>query len=314
MMPADIEQEYASQLPTWKKLKDEAVFTLEQAIASASLKIHQIESRVKELDSFVSKAYASSYADPLNHIKDIVGVRIITLFKSNLDLIDEIIHREFKVISKDDKTDDDKSAFGYQSIHYICMIRPDCSGPRYRDISGHSFEVQARTLCMHAWAAVSHHLDYKGDWDVPKELKKSLQALSGLFHVADSQFEQFFLTREKYKRKTARIGLVGHKDLNLETLYEYSRKKFPDKKPASKDDISKIVQEFLRVGIANIDKVNELVDLATLSVLEIEEKGNFKFAAPGALRVSIGLASQDYRNLKYGGRTLEQAKELFSKA
>lgn len=37
-----------------------------------------------------------------------------------------------------------------------------------------TFEIQVRTLCMHAWAVVSHYLDYKGDWDVPADLKLSL--------------------------------------------------------------------------------------------------------------------------------------------
>jgi hypothetical protein len=41
---------------------------------------------------------------------------------------------------------------------------------------------------MHCWAAVSHYLDYKGDWDVPVDLKRALSALSGLFYVADNEF------------------------------------------------------------------------------------------------------------------------------
>jgi ppGpp synthetase/RelA/SpoT-type nucleotidyltranferase len=75
----------------------------------------------------------------------------------------------------------DTAVVGYLSIHYTCRMPDRYLGPRYELTSGIVFEVQVRTLCMHAWATVSHYLDYKGDWDVPAELKRSLSALSGLF-------------------------------------------------------------------------------------------------------------------------------------
>lgn len=312
-MPPDIEQDYATLLPLWEKLKGEVVYALEQAVNSNSIKIHQIESRVKNLESFIGKAYSNNYEDPLKEIKDIVGVRVVTLFQSSLSDVDKIIGKEFSILQKDDKTDGDDYALGYQSIHYLCTLRADYVGPRYSDISNHVFEIQARTLCMHAWAAVSHHLDYKGDWDVPKELKKSLQALSGLFHVADSQFEQFFLARDQYKLISKRKEDNTSTEINLETLYAYSLEKFQERRIPEKSEISKIVQEFISIGIGNIGDLNNIIDEALPKLLKIEENGYFSFGAAGALRISVGLSNKKYRDIKYNGRTQKELTESLTR-
>jgi len=75
---------------------------------------------------------------------------------------------------------------------HACISLPNhFRGSRYDPIKSLKCEIQVRTASMHAWATVSHHLDYKQEADIPSELKDDFYALSGVFYIADSLFEQF---------------------------------------------------------------------------------------------------------------------------
>lgn len=312
-MSIDMEQEYQLRLPVWKSLREEAVYIIEEALGATPIKVHSIESRVKDLTSFVGKIASDKYKDPIEDIADIVGIRIVTLFKSNLSDIETILAEEFHVVSKDDKTLSENSVLGYRSIHYICTIKNEYTGPRYKNITGVKFEIQVRTICMHAWSSVSHYLDYKGDWDVPKELKESLRALSGLFHIADSQFEQFFMARESYHRQISlRPSNILAVEINLETLSDYLGRKFSNRSAVIKAQISEFINEIRNLGITSISSLDKIIDESAESLEKIEERRRSKFAALGAARVSLGIASQEYRNLKYNGQSQKQAMEVFS--
>jgi len=311
---SDIEQEYQQRLSIWNSLREEVVFTLNEAISARDLKIHQVESRVKSISSVIGKVASKNYQDPIEDMTDIVGVRVVVLFNTNLNDIDDIIYKYFDVISKDDKASNVDSALGYRSVHYVCIISSKNSGPRYDKILGIKFEIQVRTICMHAWAAVSHYLDYKGDWDVPKELKGSLRALSGLFHVADSQFEQFFSAREQYHDRIVNLESVTSKDeIDLESVSSYLEKKFPQRMGVDKVRISPFVQEILELGINSFRELDNTIDKGLPILLKIENKNGSKFAQLGAARISMALVSQQYRNIKYDGKTLDQVKETFSR-
>ena len=115
-------EEYESRLPMWREVEQEAVYTLREAIVTAGVKIHVIEHRIKDLISLIGKAASKSHDYPLKEIKDIVGLRVVTLFLSDLPKIDAIISNELLIISKDDKTTGDDSAVGYRSVHYIAHL------------------------------------------------------------------------------------------------------------------------------------------------------------------------------------------------
>lgn len=144
------------------------------------------------------------------------------------------------------------------SDHYIVKIPDRCSGSRYNEIKGLKCEIQVRTVSMHAWATVSHQLDYKQDVDIPSNFKKDFYALSGIFYVADSLFEQFKITREKSNAKL-QAKLEENKfdldaEFNLDTMFAYLSWKFPDR---VQDRVS--ISEFLNdLGIAKVSSFREL--------------------------------------------------------
>ena len=140
--------------------------------------------------------------NPLEEINEIVGIRIICLFLSDIAKITEIIRSQFVFRSEDNKIDGkDLSSFGYMYVHFIVSM-PEYTGPRYESLHSRAFEIQVRTLAMDAWSTISHYLDYKTEADIPKELRRDFYALSGLFYVADTHFQMFFKAREQAIKRT----------------------------------------------------------------------------------------------------------------
>jgi hypothetical protein len=72
-------------------------------------------------------------------------------------------------------------------------------------------EIQVRTALQHAWAAVSHKLDYKSADEVPPTLRRKLFRLSAMFELADEQLsglrEQRHATEVEYATKVGRGSL-----------------------------------------------------------------------------------------------------------
>jgi hypothetical protein len=54
--------------------------------------------------------------------------------------------------------------------------------------------VQVRTVLQHAWASISHALQYKQEDDIPRALRRRLARISALLEVADEEFAE--LNRE----------------------------------------------------------------------------------------------------------------------
>jgi Uncharacterized protein conserved in bacteria len=135
--------------------------------------------RTKEADSLIKKLYRKSKA--YDEIHDKVGARAIVQFKNNLFSLDQEICKYYgaRIKKRDDKAKSlSEYEFGYQSIHY--------------DISNNEenlyCELQIRTVCQHNWSMMSHSLAYKKE-DIPLEIKRKINALSALFEIADTQFQ-----------------------------------------------------------------------------------------------------------------------------
>lgn len=180
-----ISQEFHNKERTFAHLETEAKYVVSKALEATDIKLHSITSRTKELPSFLDKIQRLDARNPFDEIRDIVGLRVICLFLSDIDRIAQIIRDSFSVLSEDNKIEGSEvSSFGYMSVHFIAIMKEEYVGPRYDPVAKLPFEIQIRTIAMDAWANVSHYLEYKSETDVPSELKRDFYALSGLFYVA----------------------------------------------------------------------------------------------------------------------------------
>ena len=267
----EIQTMYAQRAHLFQRLKDEAVFSLNSALNSENIKIHSLEARVKTLDSLIQKVQRKGYSKPFDQSPDLVGLRVVCLFLSDLAKVRSALNAVFEILQEENKVDGaEPDVFGYMSIHYVCKIGERASGPRYDFIENIQFEVQVRTIVMDAWANVSHHLAYKGDAAIPKELRRDFNALSGLFYVADQHFE-LFAQQDGKSQKTAEAEIAGGNlddvALNSNTLQAFIRQRYLDRAGSDKESISDLAAQLLRGGYSDMRKLESALDLGDPAVL-----------------------------------------------
>ena len=135
----------------------------------------------------MEKSRRKNLQNPFQEINDIVGIRVICLYRDDVAKIKDVVRETFEVISDEDKIESKESdRFGYLSAHVIAKLSTEQnSSTNLHDLP---FEIQIRTIAQHAWASISQHLFYKQSDEIPQDQEKDFQALSALFYVADSHF------------------------------------------------------------------------------------------------------------------------------
>lgn len=291
----DFTREFNKRKPNYDSLRKEAFHTIEKRLKESGIKIHSIPSRIKDLDSFIGKIERKQYESPFEQMQDFVGLRIICLFLSDIPKIGEIIRNSFEVIESEDKIDGgDTSSFGYMSVHHIVKFNDEVKGDRYDDIKGIPFEIQVRTIAMDSWANVSHYLEYKSEQDIPDELKRDFNALSGMFYVADKHFQLFFEQRREKQEEIAETFEKGREEdkekqpLNLDTLTAFMRDKFPDREVSDTNSVSILTKELINADYKTIGEIENLVNNSWEAFLAYE-KTNPPFAEPGRKFSDVGV-------------------------
>lgn len=188
-------------------------------IDRVEIKPHAIDGRVKESDSLRKRIYreGKSYSS-LEQITDKIGCRVIVNYQSEVDAIISKLRKEF-IIDEENSTDKreiyNTDRFGYVSVHLIVKLSKNRTAlDEWRPYEGIWVEIQIRTVLQHAWANISHALQYKSENDVPSSDRRKLLRLSGLLEIADEEF------RELYDRRNANINetasQIEHKNLDVE--------------------------------------------------------------------------------------------------
>ena len=147
--------------------------------------MEKLESRIKEYDSFCTKLKQNNYM--IDSINDFFGLRIVCYYLSDINIIIEILKKEFSVSVLKNK---EEESFGYRSTHLLVKINSKYAEiHRYAQMKDLVFEIQIRTVVMHAWASVSHHLFYKKN-NNSEELDRKLRQLSAILENADYSFDE----------------------------------------------------------------------------------------------------------------------------
>lgn len=297
--------EFQRRVPLYEQLETEGLFILKQALSHSSIKLHSVTSRVKKLESFLDKAQRKELKVPIDEIQDVVGLRVVCLFLSDIAPIGELIKNSFLILGEDDKVEGTEvSSFGYMSVHFIAMMKEEYVGPRYNYIAKIPFEIQVRTIAMDAWANVSHYLEYKSEEDVPTDLKRDFYALSGLFYVADKHFEMFYGSRKHSQEKMAEFfeaatpEAKAQQEINLDSLSAYLNTKFPDKKHADSARVSRLVSELTSAGYKTIGEIDQIIETGSEAFQLYEEENppipDGRFTDVGIVRVSASIVNGEF--------------------
>jgi ppGpp synthetase/RelA/SpoT-type nucleotidyltranferase len=222
-------QKYEDLYPTYKHYSERVKQLLEQLLSAREVPYHTIEDRAKTVASFSEKLQRSgkSYQDPLTEIRDLAGLRIILYYKDDVLRVSDIIDKEFEVDTADSVDKLEMLApdqFGYLSVHKVARLgktrKAMTEWHKYGDLYA---EIQIRTVLQHAWASISHRLQYKRETEVPKGIRRKLTRLAGLLELADEQFCEIQTAIQERKREIS--SRLRAKDatlsLDLDSLFTY---------------------------------------------------------------------------------------------
>jgi putative GTP pyrophosphokinase len=175
-------------------------------LREASIRPHSVNGRAKDVKSLEAKINRpnKNYSS-LGQITDLCGIRIITYFTEEVDLVAKLIEKEFVVDSKnsvDKRIFSDPDRFGYVSLHYVASLSPArLALAEYRRFDGFKAEIQIRTVIQHAWAEIEHDLGYKRELAIPKTVKRKFFQLAAMLEMADEGFTSIKQTLAEYEKE-----------------------------------------------------------------------------------------------------------------
>jgi len=243
--------QYERVRPIYEELCKRLKTLLETLLSRASIKYHIVEERAKTVESFSEKLHRAgkTYTNPLKEITDLAALRIIVYYEDDVDLVCNLLENEFNVDPRsiDKRAVLEPDRFGYLSVHKIVALsRSRAKLPEWSTFSELVAEIQVRTVLQHAWAAISHELQYKNEKEIPVQLRRKLVRLSGLLDLADEQFSELRQKQEKLSQEISeRIEI---KDLEI-SINSLSLSKFIQTSVVV-NELMKIVsqKEHLKVG------------------------------------------------------------------
>lgn len=266
-------EEYRRQLSTYEQFSEEVRDILADATNARRIRVSDFQFRAKTIDSFGKKASTPSeqnpgdpkYRTPIQDIKDLAGVRVITFFPKTVDDVCRCISEEFEVVERVDHTASalQEERLGYQSVHFLVKLRPNRTTlSEYRKFEGVVAEIQVRTILQHAWAEIEHDIRYKSAATIPKIISRRFMTLAGLLEVADREF-QAIQQEDAELRANARTLIdenrLAEVELTPDALHTYLDSRLgPDDRISewSYEWMTKILQQ---MGFTNLLQIEECI-------------------------------------------------------
>lgn len=193
---------------------------LSDLLSQEEIVIHHISGRTKEYDSLSKKIdrKLGKYIS-INDITDIVGIRIISYLESDVNLIADLISKEFLVDSKNsvDKRDLNIDQFGYKSLHLVVNLNHSrATLTEYKNYKNLKCEIQIRSILQHAWAEIEHDLGYKGKSAIPAQYKRNFNRLAALLETADIEFDRLKNELTEYETEVSEMIKKAPEDVKID--------------------------------------------------------------------------------------------------
>lgn len=194
-MLEELRTEFAARHPALEGIAERLEAETKEVLKGMP-RIDRISFRAKGIDSFIKKVAKRSgteaYSSPLSEVEDQVAGRVLVFFCPDVVAVQMRIKEKFSAIESVRKQPTKDEEFGYESHHLVCQIPPHVLPDGWLSKSDvpKTFELQVRTLFMHAWAEPQHDLSYKAASDLPKEIRRELAWVAASAWGADKAFER----------------------------------------------------------------------------------------------------------------------------
>ncbi|SFO63546.1 ppGpp synthetase catalytic domain-containing protein (RelA/SpoT-type nucleotidyltranferase) [Variovorax sp. OK605] len=250
-----------------------------------------IEGRVKSWESLNEKLERKSKKiHAAQEIDDLIGIRIIVLFRSSLGPTIEALKKSFTIISfEDTATRLSDSQFGYQSQHLMLKL-PEAwlKLPTLNEFSEFRAEIQVRTVAQHIWAAASHKLQYKQEDNVPPPLRRTIHRISALLETADLELDRVLEEKQRYVDAIS-TPPIDKTPLNVDLLESVLDDLFEKKSKTGTEDYAQLLAELGQFNIHTTGELVELVEKNRKGINDIEAKAMTSNKEKASLRISRGV-------------------------
>ena len=294
----------------YQTLVKEVTYALEQNLKG--MKIADVSGRLKTQQSLEKKLEEKSY-DDIHAVPDISGARVVCFYSPEIDAICKIVESTFRVIEKEDKTAGlGENLMGYQGFHYIVTLGPEFSGTRYEGISSLKCEIQVRTILQDVWSQISHHLVYKHEDAIPKDLKRDVNSVMSLLEVAQGVFDS---VKDQQDQKRNYLSAISHENedqqeflsqpIDHDTVIAYAKWKYPG---LPTDDYwnDRFVRDIDTEKYTTLKDINRVVENAKEAVDEYRKENPDWFSvSTDYLTKSFGFVDRDFRK-KHGFAKISQ--------
>ena len=161
--------------------------------------VEHTKSRIKSVSSAIKKlskrGYEVSIDNLVRHVHDMIGLRIVCSFLSDVYDIVNIIKSSNQFVIKDesDYIKNPKNS-GYSSYHMNILV-PIHLEERTEYIEA---EIQIRTVAMDCWASLDHKLTYKLPDDIPDTLEEEMLNCSLEIERLDVKMQKLYEIVKQY--------------------------------------------------------------------------------------------------------------------
>lgn len=190
--------------------------------------LYRIFTRAKDDKSISEKIQRKAnegkpYIQGTKLIQDVIGIRIVTYFKDDVELVKEILNHKIKIISQE-VDQPDPTVFKPKRTNFICSfnerqkqifldVQQSSNNPDHELLDA-TYELQLRTILSEGWHEVDHSLRYKckSDWEGHQENERLLNGIYASLEINDIALKNLFneLSYKHFKNKKWE-GLIRNK-------------------------------------------------------------------------------------------------------
>jgi ppGpp synthetase/RelA/SpoT-type nucleotidyltranferase len=272
---SDLKTQYDQAVTDCKKFCDELSYQIEELLESSGFNdlSFTIEDRVKSWESIFNNLRNQKYnLRNIIELNDLIGIRIIVLFKDDVEKICETLRSNFSVLEEENKQKTLLAdQFGYLSIHFVISLSEKWTAlPTLKKFSKFKAEVQVRTAAQHIWANASHLLNYKKPNQIPIDVLRALNRSAAMLEVIDNELSLVLGEKVKY---LASIEAKQNTELNIESLKTVIEEILPPESKMDNEDLSDVLDELIHFEIKDTDSLRKIYEKHKGVILE-KDKSN----------------------------------------
>lgn len=273
-----IRRSYEAERPRAERFRAKLLHEIEELVRGAGVTTAvPIESRVKDLSSLLAKWERFPRArrreiKRATDFVDFVGLRVILLFKRDVERVEQLINDKLTVEWHDDLSSRlGATEFGYGSLHLRVKV-PDAwlKIPSFNEFLDMRAEIQVRTAAQHIWAAASHVMQYKREQSVPDPIRRSIHRVSALLETVDLEFDRVLDERLEYAREP--LEERADERLNVDLLVALLGLRLPKRNRSKEEPYADLLTELEGAGVATVQQLKQFMDRRLPGVLVLEQR------------------------------------------